>query len=219
MARPKNDILRNAIFEKATYLFTSVGYKRTSYAVIADELSIQRALVQYYVPIKDELAKRFLKSELARALQAWNFSEADLLERADRILAVLATFFGLFTQDAGRACFLKDILENRTLCYATMPLDAAWIARLLIGNKSLSQDDTHAILKTTFIGLGGFYELTYDHLTKEDTWQATDVAKALSLVVEYAISQLEHLTGKTRLLSLAIDLDNDALTNALTRIE
>ena len=58
MARPKNDILRNAIFEKATYLFTSVGYKRTSYAVIADELSIQRALVQYYVHCRRGISLR-----------------------------------------------------------------------------------------------------------------------------------------------------------------
>ena len=178
MPRPKNEELKAKIRATAWEQFRTRGYTATSYSSIAEACGINRALVQYHCPKKEQLAIGFLERLLVACREALGFSEADLKRNYTRIFEVGCCYFG-FLMRHGYRQFLTDIISGRDTTETMLAFNGGW-ALAHAGLPTPQGDDRIAFTHAVIVHMGGFYELLYYCLK---TGEAMDVPAALAYVV------------------------------------
>ncbi|MBR2790639.1 MAG: TetR/AcrR family transcriptional regulator [Eggerthellaceae bacterium] len=179
MPRPKNDELKARIREEAWRQFRAQGYTATSYTSIAEACHVNRALVQYHCPKKEQLAIQLLERLLAASCEALGFSETDLRGNYQRIFQVGCCYFG-FLMQRGYRRFLTDIIASRETTETVLAFNGAW-ALAHSGVPMPEGPALTAVMHAVITHMGGFYELLY-HCLK--TGEAMDVPARLAVVVD-----------------------------------
>ena len=179
MPRPKNEELKARIRKEAWRQFRTQGYTATSYSSIAEACHVNRALVQYHCPKKEQLAIGFFERLLAACCETLGFSEADLQGNSPCIFQVGCCYFG-FLMERGYRRFLADIITSRETTETMLAFNGGW-ALAHAGVPMPEGPALTAVKHAVITRMGGFYELLY-HCLK--TGEAMDVPAELAVVVD-----------------------------------
>lgn len=162
-----------AIIESAAYgLFRKVGYKLTSYTMIAEEGGVGRPLVQYYFPKKDDIATSFI----LRILD----SIADLVDAAGksselpqgRLAQLGQVYYAFLLSDEAMRRLALDLLSSRHVTGRVIEANAAYTIPLL----NPSADDSTRFVEASVKATGGVYELMFRGLERGLPLDPTDLA-------------------------------------------
>lgn len=173
MKKPAWDMLesRNDIRKTAFLLFRKLGYKATSYSMIAEESGQGRPLVQYYYPKKEEIAIEFIEEALKTIIQTVQFDSAlsDTPELQTLHTGQLYYSFLLWDEDMRR--FTKEVLENRAISSHLVEVNADRSLPHLV-----TEQDVEPVRAISIKATGGVYELLYLQLQKGDLYKPGEYA-------------------------------------------
>ena len=145
---------RNEIRKAAFLLFRKIGYKTTSYSMIAEESKQGRPLVQYYYPKKEEIALEFLVEAMQTIL-----SQLESDRQADAMVATLhfgQLYYTFLLYDEDMQRFTSEVLESRSVTSRLVQLNAKWSLP-----ESGTAEDEERITSASIRATGGVYELLY----------------------------------------------------------
>lgn len=158
MARPRNTELKRRILDAAWKSFRERGYDGTSYSAIAKACGIQRNLVQYHYPKKEQFASLLFDRLLEESQAALGISPDSLEDNFAALYSLFTCYFQFLLQDGAYGALVHDVIRDRELMARVIPLDAGWVlARLRRRTDASTSRAANEIVSS----LGGFYALLY----------------------------------------------------------
>lgn len=178
MARPRNTELKEKMRAAAWESFRARGYEATSYSAIAKPCGVQRNLVQYHFPKKEQLASSFFDELMEQTHVALGIAPSDLDDDFTNLYSFSVCLFQFLLQDGGYGHLLRDVVRDRDLMKRTFPYGEPWLLSHLHRRASASSAKTARGLVSA---LGSFYALLYHAL---DNDRAFDVTRELEPVMQ-----------------------------------
>ena len=160
MPRARNPQTTAAILDTAWRLFTTKGYDCSSYADIAAEVGVSRALVQKYFPKKETLVIKNLARlrHLANVHVMQNIPDAVTPLQREYLVSQIYIAALMSCNDA--RVFFRDVLRDRELTRTTIQSDARWTYGFLESNRQGLLFD-EGVLEDSTAALGALYETMY----------------------------------------------------------
>ena len=169
----KSEQDNRAVIESAAFgLFRKVGYRLTSYTMIAEESGVGRPLVQYYFPKKSEIATNFILRILG-SIAALVDATGKLSQLPQGRLAQLGQVYYAFllSSDEMRRLAL-DLLSSRQVTSRVIEANASYTLPLL----NPAANDASRLVEASVKATGGIYELMFRGLERGLALNPTDLA-------------------------------------------
>lgn len=189
MGRPVNEEMKSRIEQAAYQLFETVGYDKTTFAAIADEVDISRNLAQYHYPKKELLAISYMEKLLARVQEELGISDADIIENPMLLASVGTAFFESLLATEGKRQFLQDIIRSRDLTEDVLAFDTQW-ALSHVDKSILPDENDGKAERTVIMHMGGFYELLYHSLKSGEP--IDDLANEIERIVDVFLGSIHE---------------------------
>lgn len=212
MARPRNTELKKKILEAFRKSFRASGYDASSYSAIASMCGIQRNLVQYHYPKKEELARLLLDEVLDGTHEALGLTPDDLNDDFSALYSVCVCYFRFLLQDGAYGRLLHDIVRDRALMGRVIPLDATWVLSHLERRTDAS---TARATNEIVASFGGYYALLYHALENN---RAFDVAGELAPVMQAFMKADGYTDTEIERNAMGMRLDPTRMTVAVHRL-
>lgn len=209
----KPDQDNRAVIESTAYgLFRKVGYKLTSYTMIAEESGLGRPLVQYYFPKKDDIATSFIL-RILNSIAGLVDSSGKSSKLPQGHLAQLGQVYYAFllSSDEMRRLAL-DLLSSRQVTSSVIEANAAYTIPLL----NPAADDDSQLVEASVLATGGVYELMFRGLERGLALDPTDLA-IQNTAAFMAFSSNVSYEEAARLLEPEL-LDEDAVDGMMPRL-
>ncbi len=157
MGRNRNEEERNRLTQVAFNLFRKKGYDDTSFNDIAKSANIQKSMVQYYFPKKENLIHLYTQRVLSKAYKLVQAQYPDF-DTIDQIYTTGYLVFSFFYRDNQTEHLVKTILEQRG--NTSMAIDE--VIKWAMGHLDTDDEDVkHRLSKAIVYAAGGGCEYVY----------------------------------------------------------
>ncbi len=169
MPRPRNDEIREKVLIAFWKSFQEEGYEAASYGRIAKELKINKALVQYHYPKKEQIAIALMERLLSESEDVLHIDRTgNIAQDFASLYRIGQTFFAFLLQKKGYRQFLYDVIKSRDLTEDVLAFDLSWALQFVTIDIPDSSESANAdVDRSVILRMGGFYELLY-HCLKND---------------------------------------------------
>lgn len=169
--KPEQD--NRSTIESAAYrLFRKVGYKLTSYTMIAEESGVGRPLVQYYFPKKDDIAMSFIL-RILNSIEGIMGSSGKASQIPQGRVAQLGQVYYAFLLSSDEMKRLAlDLLTSRQVTSRVIEANASYTIPLL----GSSPGDGSRLVESSVKATGGVYELMFRGLERGVPLDPADLA-------------------------------------------
>ena len=149
-------VTRTDIRKAAFRLFRTVGYKSTSYSMIAEESGQGRPLVQYYYPKKEQFALEFILEALQIINDLLTGSDCDSTDPAVHTTRLGQIYYGFLLYDDAMRTFTKELLAKRDISSQIVSINAEESLPGIV-----DEPDAERMKNASIQATGGVYELLY----------------------------------------------------------
>ncbi len=161
------------IIESAAYrLFYEVGYKLTSYTMIAEESGLGRPLVQYYFPKKDDIATSFIFRTLSSIVELVDSTGKSSQLPLGHVAQLGQVYYAFLLSSEEMKRLALDLLSSRHVTSRVIEANATYTIPLL----GPAADDSPQLVEASVKATGGVYELMFRGLERGFALDPTDLA-------------------------------------------
>ena len=170
--RQQAEISRRRIERAAFKLFYGIGYRDSSYTMIAQECGLGRPLVQHHFPRKEDLAAAFLTRALELVFQSMVPQQSAKLHPLLRLTHIEQVICALLLADANMRRFTLEAFSSRNITKRFVLANADHSARI-VGRDG---QDTSEFVNACVKAYGGVNELMFRALDEGIELDSTDLA-------------------------------------------
>ena len=161
------------IIESTAYrLFRKIGYKLTSYTMIAEESGIGRPLVQYYFPKKDDIATSFIFRVLGSIVDLVDSAGKSSQLPQGRLVQLGQMYYAFLLSSDEMKRLTLDLFSSRQVTSKVIEANATYTLPIL----NSADDDSTRLVEASVKATGGVYELMFRGLERELPLDPTDLA-------------------------------------------
>ncbi len=193
---------KRAKVERAAYqLFRELGYRLTSYTRISEKSEVNRPLVQYYFPKKEDLATSFILRMLdavSRLVDETGKASALPLGYLTQLGQV---YYSFILKDPDMRRLTLDLFESRQVTSKVIEANAAYTLPYLDADGSSDPKLVNASVKAT----GGVYELVFRGLSRGQELDPADLSVQNTAAFMTLSSDIAYQEAKSQLEGQLLD--------------